>query len=118
MYLTGLGEIYFQQGLSEKALAKAHRAQSLSPNRVESLIALSSLWSYLQQFNKSLECLHKALACVHGKKRAHYAAIQAQIGTSYGSLGQDDVALTWHHRARATYEKLNLTKKQLILEAC
>ena len=109
--LTGLGEIYVHQGLREKALAMARRAQSLNPSTVSSLGGLSNLFSRLGQHDQALLCSQKALECeecVHGKKKQLYADLLAQIGTEYSFLGQNDVALSWYHRARVAFEKLHL----------
>ena len=103
--------MYVKQGLSEKALAIARRAQTLKPNTSTSLSQLSSLWAEMEQHDEALACAHKALECeerVYGKNSFHCAINQVQIGIEYGSLGQFDAALSWLQRDRATYEK-NLT---------
>ena len=53
-----------------------------------------------------------ALACEereNGKNTVNYGTLLQQIGFAYFNLDQSDVALLWLNRARATYEKLNVT---------
>ena len=110
--LTGLGEVYFAQGLSDKAQATALRAQSLNPGTVTSLDHLSSLLSLLNRHQEALACATKALAyeeVERGRNTGNYAAIQARIGTEYSFLGQSETALSWLQRARAGCEEHNLT---------
>ena len=106
--LTDLGEIYIEQGLSEKALAMARRAQSLNPNKTASLHALGSMLSQLDLPLEALEYSKRALECEErerGKNTYLYAILQEQIGSLYSGLGQLNLALSWYHRARAGFEK-------------
>ena len=110
--LTGLGVIYFHQGFTEKALAVAQRAQSLNPRRVESLYDLGELWSRLERYDHALQCAQEALKReekAEGKHSGNYALLLQRMGATYSDLGQPDVALSWHCRARTVYEKLNMT---------
>ena len=110
--LTGLGEIYMRQGLSEKALEMARRAQSLNPSNAASLGELSYLLSDLKLFDEALKYAQKALECEErkcGNNTPNYALILEQIGSRYSALGQLDNTLSWFHRARAAYEKLGMT---------
>ena len=93
--LASLGEIYFSQGLSEKALAIAQRAQSLNPSSGESLTDLSRLWTMVKRHEEALTCAKKALECeerVHGKNTHNYAVLQERVGSAYAKLCQIDTA--------------------------
>ena len=110
--LTGLGEVYIQQGLPEKALTMARRAQPLNPRTGLTLAELGRLWTELERYDEALVCFQKALVFEErdsGKNSLYSATIQVYIGNVYDSRGQLDVALSWFQRARATYEKHNST---------
>ena len=110
--LAKLGPIYFEQGLSDKALATAQRAHSLTPRDAHSLVKLGSLLASLNLLDAAMKYFHTALECEEkgsGKNTLVYARILRHIGAGHAQDDQPDVALTWFHRARAVYENLNLT---------
>ena len=108
--LASLGHIYFEQGLSEKALGIARRAQSLNPSSVDTLVELSELWSELELPHKALECAQKALACEEREGRRNSGYVLTQLGSAYSGLGRYNTALSWFNRAHAAYEELHSTQ--------
>ena len=110
--LIGLGDIYLSQGLPDKALAVAQRAGSLNPSRKESLSHLSRLWTLVKRHDDALICAQKALELeerAHGNTTFNYAVLLEQVASVYDDLGQADVTLSWYHRAREGFEKVNAT---------
>ena len=107
--LIQLGLIFFQLGLSDKALAVARRVQSLTPRDAHSLVQLGYLLDSLKLHGEALTCAHKALECEEkgsGKNTLRYAGILERIGTGYSYLDQFDATLSRFHRARSVREAL------------
>ena len=98
MCLSGLGGVYVQQGLPEKALAMARRVQCLNPSTAESIEQLGKLLSDLNLHEEAHKCYYKILEHVErdeGKNSLRYAIAMSQIGNSHIDLRNPIIALVW-----------------------